>query len=48
MRALPIATLALLNQLKLINKNELQLLKKWSDIPILNCNKFKVGKISVA
>ena len=48
MRALPIATLALLNQLKLINKNELHLLKKWSDIPILNCNKFEVGKISVA
>ena len=48
MRALPIATLALLKQLKLINQKELSLLKKWSDIPILNCNKFEVGKIIVS
>ena len=48
MRALPIATLALLKQLKLINQKELSLLTKWTDIPILNCNKFEVGKIIVS
>jgi len=45
MRALPIATLAILNRLKLISTKELNLLRLWSNIPILNCNKFEVGRI---
>jgi len=45
MRALPIATLAILNRLKLISTKELNLLRLWSNIPILNCNQFEVGRI---
>ena len=47
MRALPLATLAILKQLKLIKKSELNLLQKWMRVPILNCNQFEVGAIIV-
>jgi len=47
MRALPLATLAILKQLKLIKNKELNLLQKWMRVPILNCNQFEVGAIIV-